>query len=69
MTLESRRTLHTRIVAVGALRGLFQGKTEEEVAADLQGDAARVKTVGGPEDFASASFGPRVKKVFEILFR
>ena len=67
VTLESRRTLHTRIVLVGALRGLLQGKTEKEVAADLEADAAKLKGVGGPEN--TATYGPRVSKVFEILFQ
>jgi len=65
LTVESRQRLYTTHVTVVALRGLFSGKTEDAVAADLSAYRAKLREVGGPGDVKK--FGPRVEKVFAGL--
>jgi hypothetical protein len=65
LTVETRQRLYTARVTVVALRGLFNGKTEEAVAADLSAYRAKLRDVGGPGDVKR--FGPRVEKVFAAL--
>jgi hypothetical protein len=65
LTVETRQRLYTARVTVAALRGLFNGKTEEAVAADLSAYRAKLRDVGGPGDVKK--FGPRVEKVFAAL--
>ena len=65
LTVESRQRLYTAHVTVVALRGLFNGKTEDAVAADLSAYRAKLREVGGPGDVKK--FGPRVEKVFAGL--
>lgn len=64
-TVESRRKLYGALVAVGALRALLAGKSEEEAAREVSAYAARLREAGGPLD--PGRFGPRVEKVFEAL--
>ena len=65
LTLESRQRLYTSYVTVAALRGLFNGKTEDAVAGDLSSYRTKLREVGGPGDVKK--FGPRVEKVFAAL--
>lgn len=65
LTVETRQRLYTARVTVAALRGLFNGKTEDAVAADLSGYKAKLRDVGGPGDVKK--FGPRVERVFAAL--
>jgi len=65
LTVESRQRLYTTHVTVAALRGLFNGKSEEAVTADLSAYRAKLRDVGGPGDVKK--FGPRVEKVFAGL--
>lgn len=65
LTVETRQRLYTARVTVAALRGLFNGKTEEAVASDLSAWRAKLREVGGPGDVKK--FGPRVEKVFAAL--
>ncbi|HVE41099.1 MAG TPA: hypothetical protein VNM14_14490 [Planctomycetota bacterium] len=66
LTLESRQRLYTLWVTVGALRGLFGGKTVDAVAADLSGFRQKLRDAGGPEGDVK-KYGPRVEKVFAAL--
>lgn len=68
LTLESRQRLYTSRVTVAALRGLFNGKTEEAVAADLSSFGQKLREAGGPAGDLK-KFGPRVEKVFAVLLR
>lgn len=64
-TRESRQRLYTIRVTVGALRGLFHGKTEDAVAGELSSYRQRLRELGGPGDVKK--YGPRVEKVFAAL--
>jgi hypothetical protein len=66
LTLESRQRLYTLWVTVGALRGLFGGKTEDAVAADLSAFRQKLRDAGGPGGDVK-KYGPRVEKVFAAL--
>jgi hypothetical protein len=66
LTLESRQRLYTLWVTVGALRGLFSGKTEDAVAGDLSAFRQRLRDAGGPGGDVK-KYGPRVEKVFAAL--
>lgn len=68
LTRESRQRLYTSRVLVGALRGLFGGKTEEAVAVDLAALGQKLREAGGPAGEVK-KFGPRVEKVFALLLR
>jgi len=65
LTLESRQRLYTARVTAAALRGLFNGKTEDAVAGELGAYRAKLREVGGPGDVKK--YGPRVEKVFAAL--
>jgi len=66
LTLESRQRLYTLWVTVGALRGLFGGKTEDAVAADLAAFRQKLRDAGGAGGDVK-NYGPRVEKVFAAL--
>ena len=66
LTLESRQRLYTLWVTVGALRGLFGGRSEDAVAADLSGFRQKLRDAGGPGGDVT-KYGPRVEKVFAAL--
>jgi hypothetical protein len=68
LSRESRQTLYTTRVIVAALRGLFNGKTEEAVAADLSSFGQKLREAGGAAGDVK-KFGPRVEKVFAVLLR
>jgi hypothetical protein len=68
LTRESRQLLYTLRVTVGALRGLFTGKTEEAVAGDLSSLRQKLKDLGGPAGDLK-KYGPRVEKVFAAPLR
>lgn len=65
LALESRQRLFTLHVTVAALRGLFAGKTEEAMAAELAPYRQKLREAGGPED--SKKYGPRVERIFGAL--
>jgi hypothetical protein len=66
LTLESRQRLYTLWVTVGALRGLFGGRSEDAVAADLSAFRQKLRDAGGPGSDVK-KYGPRVEKVFAAL--
>ena len=66
LTRESRQRLYTSRVVVAALRGLFNGKTEDAVAADLSAIGQKLRDAGGPDGDVK-KYGPRVEKVFAAL--
>ena len=68
LSRESRQMLYTNRVIVAALRGLFSGKTEEAVAADLASFGQKLRESGGATGDVK-KFGPRVEKVFAVLLR
>jgi hypothetical protein len=68
LSRESRQLLYTNRVTVAALRGLFSGKTEEAVAADLSSFGQKLREAGGAAGDLK-KFGPRVEKVFAVLLR
>jgi hypothetical protein len=68
LTRESRQQIYTLRVTVGALRGLFNGKSEDAVAADLSAVGLKLKEAGGPAGDVK-KYGPRVEKVFAALLR
>jgi hypothetical protein len=68
LTRESRQRLYTLRVTVGALRGLFSGKTEEAVAGDLSSFRLKLRDAGGPAGDLK-KYGPRVEKVFAAPLR
>ncbi|HZE95612.1 MAG TPA: hypothetical protein VE981_01165 [Planctomycetota bacterium] len=65
LSRESRQKLYTARATVVALRGLFSGKSEEAVAADLSAYRQKLRDAGGPTDVKK--YGPRVEKVFAGL--
>ena len=52
-------------MTVVALRGLYAGKTEDAVAAELSAYRQKLRDAGGPTE--AKKFGPRVEKVFAAL--
>jgi hypothetical protein len=66
LTRESRQRIYTARITVGALRGLFSGKTEEAVAEELSSIAGKLREAGGPDGDVK-KYGPRVEKVFSAL--
>lgn len=65
VSLESRQKLYSFRVIAAAVRGLLEGKQEDEVARELAALGAKLREVGGPVD--AARFGPRVAAVLEKL--
>lgn len=65
ITIESRRSLYTSLVAVGALRALLEGKDEDGAASSLRPLAVSLTAAGGPLD--AKRWGPRVEQVFAKL--
>jgi hypothetical protein len=66
LTRESRQRIYTARITVAALRGLFNGKTEEAVAGELSSLAQKLREAGGPDGDVKR-YGPRVEKVFAQL--
>ena len=66
LTRESRQRIYTARITVAALRGLFNGKTEEAVAGELAALGQKLREAGGPEGDVK-KYGPRVEKVFAQL--
>ena len=68
LTKESQHSLLVHLVTAQALAGLFQGKTEEQIAQSLRAFADGLKSAGVSEQERSR-FGPKVAAVFQQLLR
>ena len=66
LSRESRQRIYTARITVAALRGLFNGKTEEAVAGELATLGQKLREAGGPDGDVK-KYGPRVEKVFAQL--
>lgn len=62
---ESRQKLYTWRATAAALRGLLEGRGEDEVARGLEEYGPKLRAVGGPLD--PGRFGPRVAAVLAKL--
>lgn len=66
MARESRQKLYTLRVTVMALRGFYNGKSEDAVISDLSSYRQKLKDFGGP-DGDTKRYGPRIERVFSDL--
>ncbi|MBI4565965.1 MAG: hypothetical protein HY716_14860 [Planctomycetes bacterium] len=67
-TVESRQSLYTNLLIVGALKGLIEGASEEETAGRLKPLAQKLRLRGLSPNGEQEKYGPRVRRVFEKLF-
>jgi hypothetical protein len=65
VAIESRQELYEKLINVGALWRLGEGKSEEAIIREFQDYRSGLKNAGGPVN--PGLYGPRVKKVFDGL--